>query len=453
MADSLFFQDNSKKDITDHLERECAALKTIANKSVKDLLYDNDDLLVYSNNNDDKIEDQVVFNINSDNILSTTNLVGFIGINDVKINIGSRFSEDSGKQYFIQYMLQKIHKLNLFDYKTTHDNTNIWEQLLYLIFPVFLKRAYHQGIFKIYQKRHYNDSNVKGRIEIARHIRENLPFIGNIAYLNKEFSCNNRVTQLIRHTIEFISSKGYSGVYTNDYVARNALQAIKSVTPDYNISDRLKTILQNRVRVNHPFFTEYEPLRKLCLQILNNDGLSFNNNLNKVYGLLIDASWLWEEYLNTVLYNLGFIHPENRTGRNKLKLFAKSQDIYPDFYDRKRKLVVEAKYKKLQDANKLNREDLYQVISYMYRLKAECGVILYPANSELVNTYEMNEESYGGANALFIKYSMNIPKETSAYKEYTLRFLESEEGMKNFFESELMLIVDKKKMITENLTL
>ncbi|MCX6250481.1 MAG: hypothetical protein NTX61_06995 [Bacteroidetes bacterium] len=116
--------------------------------------------------------------------------------------------------------------------------------------------------------------------------------------------------------------------------------------------------------------------------------------------------------------------------------------------NRKRRLVVEAKYKKLQDDNKLNREDLYQVISYMYRLKAEYGVILYPANSEYIKTYEMNEESYGGKNALFIKYSMNIPMETPVYKEYTVRFLESEERMKNFFERELQLITEKMKMIT-----
>ncbi|MBK7214690.1 MAG: hypothetical protein IPH88_15615 [Bacteroidales bacterium] len=42
-------------------------------------------------------------------------------------------------------------------------------------------------------------------------------------------------------------------------------------------------------------------VRKICIQILNQDGLSFNANNNKIYGLLIDAAWLWEEYLNAIL--------------------------------------------------------------------------------------------------------------------------------------------------------
>lgn len=191
MANPLFFKDNNIKNIAELSEQEHSALNIIANKSICDLINGNDNLLVYSNSKKDKIKEQIVFNLNTNNDISTSNVVGFIGVNDIKINIGSRFSEENGKQYFIQYMLQKIHKLNLFDFNTTHDNTNVWEQLLYLIFPIFLKKAYSQGLFKVYQKKQYNDSNLKGRIEIARHLKQNLPFIGNIAYSNKELSYNN----------------------------------------------------------------------------------------------------------------------------------------------------------------------------------------------------------------------------------------------------------------------
>jgi len=420
MARHLIYQDNSSKDVADLTAEEISSLKIIANKTVGDLIDGNDNLLVFSSSKKDKIEEQSIFDLNSSNHLYTNNLVGFIGINNVKINIGSRFSEEDGKQYFIQYMLQKIHKLNLFDLKTTHDNENIWEQLLYLIFPIFLKKALNQGVFKVYQKRHYNDCNIKGRIDISQHLKQNLPFTGNIAYSNKELSLNNQLTQLLRHTVEFIAAKGFSNVFYNDYISNSAVQIIKTITPDYNIRNRQKLILKNNRKVNHPFFTEYEPLRKLCIQILNYAGISFCNQQNKVYGLLIDAAWLWEEYLNTILKDLKFIHPENRTREGVLKLFTNTRDLYPDFYNREQNIVVDAKYKRIKN-NEISREDIYQVVTYMYRLKAKFGILLYPTDSgNIVTVNNMNNESYGGGNALFIRYGMNVPIETCLYKDYAI---------------------------------
>ena len=56
----------------------------------------------------------------------------------------------------------------------------------------------------MYHKQNYNDSNVRGTIDINRHLSQNIPFIGNIAYRVREHSFDNKITQLIRHTIEFI---------------------------------------------------------------------------------------------------------------------------------------------------------------------------------------------------------------------------------------------------------
>lgn len=50
--------------------------------------------------------------------------------------------------------------------------------------------------------------------------------------------------------------------------------------------------------------------------------------------------------------------------------------MYPDFYSRNKRIVVDAKYKKL-DAS-INREDLYQIISYSYILQSEATGVIYP---------------------------------------------------------------------------
>ena len=50
-----------------------------------------------------------------------------------------------------------------------------------------------KGIFKKYVRNRYNDGNVKGTIDIARHIELNTPFTGNVAYSQREFSYDNNL--------------------------------------------------------------------------------------------------------------------------------------------------------------------------------------------------------------------------------------------------------------------
>ena len=66
-----------------------------------------------------------------------------------------------------------------------------------------------KGLFKEYIRHNYNDGYVKGTIDIARHIEKNTPFTGNVAYSQREFSYDNSLMELVRHTIEFIKRKPY----------------------------------------------------------------------------------------------------------------------------------------------------------------------------------------------------------------------------------------------------
>lgn len=159
------------------------------------------------------------------------------------------------------------------------------------------------------------------------------------------------------------------------------------------------------------------------MQILKYEGLKYGNEKDKIYGLLFDGAWLWEEYLNTILKKLNFIHPENNIRKKKLKLFANSRSLYPDFYNIKKSMVIDAKYKRLQKDGSLKREDIYQLTTYMYRLKAKSGFLLFPSNlNDNQQVYEMNEDRYGGKEALFIKYGLNVPQETNGYKLYMEHF-------------------------------
>ena len=70
--------------------------------------------------------------------------------------------------------------------------------------------------------------------------------------------------------------------------------------------------------IAHPYYTEYTMLQKICLKILRHENIIFGNKKDKIYGLVFDGAWLWEEYLNTILHEI-FIHPENIYFRQNVK--------------------------------------------------------------------------------------------------------------------------------------
>jgi 5-methylcytosine-specific restriction endonuclease McrBC regulatory subunit McrC len=354
--------------------------------------------------------------------------MGFVGRNNTQLTISSRFYPQ-GNDYFLHYMLQKVFAINIINFDQTKDNENIWDFLLYL-FPYYLQKAYAQGLYKAYRREEYNDANVKGTIDVKRHIRINNPFAGKIAYTTREHSYDNPVTQLIRHTIEHIKVHPWgSSILTNDSETRDIVSKICFVTQNhYNKNERQKVINTNLKPVLHPYFTEYKMLQKICLRILRHEKLTFGEQKDKIYGLLFDGAWLWEEYLNTLLKNYGFTHAENKTGKNSIYLFQPhNYKRFPDFY--KSHFVLDAKYKNL-DEKQIDRNDIHQIISYMYVQKAELGGFVNPVkdNPNTNPTVIGQLHGYGGNVKLWKLY---IPQNARNFSEFHNKMKESADGMAN----------------------
>ncbi len=440
--------DNNCGEILKEIEKDTISdLSEIANKSLKYLLEKNPNLLIFPQSPGqyhDDIEKPHIFSLDEENI-TTYNLMGFVGRNSTQLTITSRFAKDDKNDYFLHYMLQKVFSINLLDFDQTPDKENIWDFLLYL-FPIFLKKAFSQGLYKTYRKEEYNDANVKGAIDVKRHIKENIPFIGNIAYNTREHSYNNNLTQLIRHTIEYIKMHPFgSGILTNDSEIRDIVsQFIFATQKTYNLKSRQKIVFTNLKPFSHPYFTEYSFLQKICLQILRRDKLTYGLEKDKIYGLLFDGAWLWEEYLNTILKD-SFIHPENKTRKNGFFLFENSdnqsfQAIFPDFISSRTlpvEKVCDAKYIPLGDENEKptsyseNSERTtsiyYKTITYMYRLKSEKGYLLYPTNK---NEYICNEYKIIGTNGELKKIGLAIPQLASDFNDFKNKMKTNEEGFK-----------------------
>lgn len=428
-SDSRYWQDVIEDTTRDDLLR-------IANVQIKNLKSDESpNLLVFPRDlgyyGDDVGEGQIV-SFHDDSI-ATGNIMGFVGVNNTQIDIISRFAKTDGEDYFLHYMLQRIFAINLFDIKHTTSHQPIFDFLLYL-FPFFLKKALRQGIYKKYRRFEYNDTNVRGPVDVNRHIRGNIPFRGTVAYSTREHTYDNEVTELIRHTIEYIKTHPMgNNVLACDQETKNAVMAMMQATPSYNTRERNRIINLNLRPVTHPYYSEYTALQKICIQILRHESIKYGQDKDKIYGVLFDGAWLWEEYLNTILEKCGFRHPENKKGKGGLPMFEKadidndltaySQTLYPDFY--KDNFIVDAKYKHLNGG--VGREDLYQVVTYMYCEKALNGGYAYPDEKKT----EYRKHQLKGYNGYIHLMPFHVPQSPDSYKLFIEEIKKSEDNMSN----------------------
>ena len=429
----ITISDNNWEGLTISDEHHLENLQKIAEKPIGQLsLDDNPNLLIFPQNLEeygDKIGKQYVCEV-KDGKLYTGNIMGFIGYGDTKVRIHSRFAQGDD-DYFLHYMLQKVFAINLFDLKYHSDEESIFDFLIYL-FPAFLKRAMSQGLYKEYQTREYNDADIKGRIDVARHIRMNVPFAGKVAYSTREYAYDNHVTQLIRHTIEFISNHPYGGgILKNDDLTKDAVSLIKDATPTYSHNERRKVVNQNLRPLSHPYFSEYRHLQHLCMQILRFEEIKYGRNEDEIYGVLFDGAWLWEEYLNTLLKDCGYKHPQNKVLSGRIHLFTDNSGArYPDFY--KDGIVLDAKYKRYEDIalQRIDGDDLHQVITYMYILSAQYGGLIVPGQHIKSGSRPEPKtlKGYGGSMNI---YSITVDSPAQDFKAYCLQMSQYE---KDFLE-------------------
>lgn len=456
MSNVIHLTDNCSAHI-----KEESTLQDVLQIAAIGSLQDNPELLVFPHSfqeHNDGIEKLSVLSVSDTRYedgkckeltACTGNLMGFVGINNTSLSIHSRFThkkqngevDENGQDFFLYHMLFKVFSINVFSLEhSSNQNDRILDFLLFL-FPSMLKNALSQGLYKEYQTRYYDDSRVRGAIDVNRFIQNDVPFKGCVSYHTREHCYDNSVTQLIRHTIEFIKHHPFgAAVLQNDQETVDCVSQIRQATASYNQRDREQVLNANRKPKIHPYFLKYKDLQRLCIRILRYESLKYGQEKDKVYGVLFDGAWLWEEYLNTILKECGFSHPRNKESKGGIRMFAQNNDedlfdnnsrrMYPDFY--RKDYILDAKYKHLNRT--VGREDLYQVVSYMYCMKAAFGGYIYPdEGNNSVAKYKLagfgedyNPENSGG---ILRVIPFKVPQNQQDWQDFIKKIEEEEKTL------------------------
>ncbi len=427
--------DNQHRIAKEDFATEYPKLSQVLLDKTLDSLSREDRIFIFPNdliNSFDLDKDQKIMETVNQEI-KTGNVIGFLGYGQERLTISSRFSDESN-DHFLHYLLQKVLNINLTSLDVGLSPEDKLYQLLIYLLPKYLQAALRKGLYKEYQRFFHNDSHVKGVLDVGNHLKKNLPFTGNIAYTTREFTYDNPLMQLIRHTIEYIKNQKSFGVLLDSN--RENMTEITRVTSSYKLADRAKIIRMNKIKpIRHAYFREYRKLQELCLMILSREKHGLGPQAQKVHGILFDVAWLWEEYVYSLLPK-GFIHPRNKDKTDGISVFSVGKrKVYPDFYDRERKIVLDAKYKKLEFTERgINREDLFQLISYSYILEAEKAGLIFPSMERSVNSEIGKLAGYG---AQLKKWSIQIPQNASSYSAFYKMMENSEENFKAIIDEEV----------------
>ena len=379
---------------------------------------------------EDITRDQMILQSVNDSYRSG-NVMGFLGCGDERLIIESRFCGDK-EDYFFQYLLDRVLEFpNIVDLNVDADQNNRLFNFLLFLFPYYLKTAMRKGLFKNYIRHRYNDGNVKGTIDVARHVTKNTPFIGKIAYSQREFSYDNYLMELIRHTVEYIKRKPYGNNLLTK--VKDEVKLVVEATPDYETYDRQRIIDSNKKNpIRHAYFREYLALQRLCILILQHQKHQIGSGSRQIYGILFDGAWLWEEYVNSLIDDI-FYHPMNKGGKGAQRLFGGNVGlIYPDFISRDKevRIIADAKYKPIDN---IGNKDYLQVLAYMFRFDAKRGYYLYPeaeGTDDLQlwmnkgSTYE--EDVTPRDDVSITKHGLKIPADAENYESFVMRMKNSE---------------------------
>ena len=333
--------------------------------------------------------------------LATGNLMGVLRFRDksgvsVQVEVLSRFDKEKNN-FFLNYLLSRVFDCALGTEEVDAQPSSLLYILLDVVFVRRLGEAAKAGLLRHYREFRNNDWAFKGSLDLTRHIRENIPLMHGIAYRKREIDLDVPVNRMILMAALMVNRR-HPGFFENNPDAADALRALRmGVTETHD----LRSVLSHRdcrEPVRHPFFREvWEPLRRISRMILEDERwtlFSDETEEDSVSGVVFDGSWLWEEYISTVLGPAGFRHCVRGEGGSFMALRNLDTErnvgpMIPDFIQSGANgtiaAIADAKYKRPS----LLRDDRLQMIAYAAVYETKKVFLVYPpfdANCERIMT-------------------------------------------------------------------
>lgn len=362
-----------------------------------------------------KNQDDLIVQIRADEkekkyFAQTGNYIGRFKWNSLDIDIRSRFPD-----IFLERMLNFANDVFADDASLTgtetKDSLDISKFIIYYLFVQNLEKAFLLGAPKNYVSIQHHDMKLKGKIDINRYIKNDIPFAGKISSVSRERRAVQEIVDVLHKAVSIVDKSGFN--------AKNIIH-IKSYLKQHKsnrfVSNAVLKQAQQSKALQNTIFAPFKKVLEYAEIIIQQNNLEENATGDKeTLGFIINVAELFEIYITKLL----------STAFPNWTVESPKIDLYPNqFFQRKiipdivmtqdsKVIVFDTKYKRMKmdgrnqfGAGDVDRDDFFQINTYMsyyqnqgYKLKA--GGLIYPMESfEQIKSHSDNW--FGNGNTKFI---------------------------------------------------
>ena len=386
-------QEPFRQDLFDELE---AFLDTIWKKREQSAYFNNPD------EEEDKVEVQRFLQlIRKEHQLKSNKYVGVIHFNKQTINLLPKIFFQKGKTYtekdvrsinaHVLWWLSYCRKLRFPNYQTglTNEKEDFFEILIYL-FSKYTKQLISSSIFQQYVNVERDLNVVKGSVNFSEYVGNHISR-GNYHHIPctyDSFELDNTFNRCIKHVAQLLLT------VSQDSQSKQNLRDILFILDE--VSEESITANQCRSIQFNPMFKEFETVRDYCVLFLENS-VSFNYKSSlQLFAFLLPMEYVFEDFV------FGFMQKEIEGLNAKAQVsntfldtnshFALKPDLLLNY--KNQHIVADTKYKVVNlnadDSKKgLSQSDLYQMVSYAIRFKANKIILFYPNSVNAIEPCEI----------------------------------------------------------------
>lgn len=337
---------------------------------------------------------RVGYKRNIGEVITIKNYVGLIQMNNgyqiqvlPKISFGE---EDEGNIKTKKTFLKMLRNMKDFPSKVFNnaslkvDKMNLYEIFINMYVQEVRQLVKH-GIKSDYVQQEDNLRYYKGKLQVSRHIRENIAHGERFYVAYDEFHPNRAENKLVKATL--LKLQKLTSSAENAKEIRQLLTAFEIVEPSVNYEKDFA-----RVRINRNT-SDYKNLIQWSRVFLMNKSFTMFSGKTQSRALLFPMESVYESYvaqsMKKVMCPDGWDVSTQDKGHYLFMEPRKQFALRPDIVLEKdgRIIVMDTKWKKLFDNERKNygisQADMYQMYAYSKKYSASEIWLLYPINDEM----------------------------------------------------------------------
>lgn len=397
-----------------------------------------------------KNQDDLVISIKKDGeryLAQTGNYVGKFKWHGLEIDIKSRFSN-----VFLERMLNFANDVFLDDASITGDKTDdeldISKYIIYYMFVQNLEKAFLLGLPKAYRSINHHEMKLKGKIDINKFIKYDIPFQGKVSSVSREQKEIQEIIDTLYKAVKIIEKNKFNTKNISHIKTHLKQHRSNKFVSNETINKALKSkALQN------PIFAPYKKVLEYARFIINGNNIEEKSDgKNETYGFIINVAELFEIYITKLLQKefsaWSVESPHLRLDEKFGKTYLYSRKIIPDIVmtNGSDVMVFDTKYKRMYfnyikgNGADVDRNDFFQINTYMnfynnqeqYNLIA--GGLLYPIEeNKEKSTNGHSQNWFGKADTKFIVDGIDLSGKLEAENDKP-KFYEIAEKEKIFID-------------------